>query len=120
MREGATYEAGGNYRRAFQSSGVGRVADREKNTRKNFYGKNYRGIFSVLQSGKIFPKRLGKKCPNIILYRKNFPSKKKNYLCYHTKLQGKKLPVESITATRDFFPAQKKNTRISANSFSPM
>ena len=45
MREGATYEAGGNYRRAFQSSGVARVADREKNTRQNFYGKKLPGNF---------------------------------------------------------------------------
>ena len=45
MREGATYEAGGNYRRAFQSFGVARVADREKNTRKNFYGKKIPGNF---------------------------------------------------------------------------
>ena len=36
MREGATYEAGGNYRRAFQSFGVARVADREKKYAQKF------------------------------------------------------------------------------------
>lgn len=91
MREGATYEAGGNYRRAFQSFGVARVADREKNTRKNFTKKKYLGISSVSQSvfWKIFLKRLGKKCPTIILYGKNLPLKKKNDLRYRKNYEGK-------------------------------
>ena len=45
LREGATYEEGGNYGRAFGNSGVARVAVREKSTRENFYGRKLPGSF---------------------------------------------------------------------------
>ena len=45
LGEGATYEEGGNYGRAFGNSGVARVAVREKSTRENFYGRKLPGIF---------------------------------------------------------------------------
>ena len=55
LREGATYEEGGNYRRAFESSGVARVVARENSARKCFYGRKLPGNFfpgTVIFRGK--------------------------------------------------------------------
>ena len=45
LREGATYEEGGNYARAFENSGVARVVAREKSTREFFFGRKLPGNF---------------------------------------------------------------------------